>query len=245
MYVYIYIYICIFFFVACCRSPRSSNLRPRPLGIEASIGIKQSTSLFIENLVMDMLAMSALPATEPAWEETEGRYELQESPALELQELPALDAEEPTPPAPDLPTIFNKLFGKKMPTGEIGTADQREALADEIQNLMNSAGTQVAMMGDERKDQGIEDQGIGERERMLKEALELQGKFDMQKSKIGRMWKQHLKRLPELKEKYDAAGKDYTKQRAIRAAWNQEEWKVEKVALRNHGRQIPSSTGNP
>ena len=242
---YVYIYICIFFFVACCRSPRSSNLRPRPLGIEASIGIKQSTSLFIENLVMDMLAMSALPATE---EGTEGPAATKE-PVLELQELPALDAEEPTPPAEevtlDLQTIFNKLFGKKMPTGEIGTADQREALADEIQNLMNSAGTQVAMMGGEREGKGIEDQGIGERERMLKEALELQGKFDMQKSKIGRMWKQHLKRFPELKEKYDAAGKDYTKQRAIRAAWNQEEWKVEKVALRNHGRQIPSSTGNP
>ena len=183
--------------------------------------------------------MSALPATEP----TEGPAATKE-PVLEPQELQALDAEEPTPLAEELPqdlqTIFNRLFGKKMPNGEIGTADQREALADEIQNLMNSAGTQVAMMGGER-----EGQGIGEKEMMLQEALELQGKFDMQKSKIGRMWKQHLAKFPELKAKYAAAGKDYTKQRAIRAAWNQEEWKSEKVALRNHGRQIPSSTGNP
>ena len=129
--------------------------------------------------------------------------------------------------------IFNQLFGKKLPARELQSEEDMKQLAFDMQAMMNSEGDQIAKMA-----QGAEsNRNEGENESILREPLHLQGKFDLQKGKVAYLWKRHLRQNPESREKYAGAGKDYEKKREIPAQWNQDEWKLTKVALTNHGRQ--------
>ena len=124
-------------------------------------------------------------------------------------------------------------LGKKLPARELQSEEDMKQLAFDMQAMMNSEGDQIAKMA-----QGAEsNRNEGENESILREPLHLQGKFDLQKGKVAYLWKRHLRQNPESREKYAGAGKDYEKKREIPAQWNQDEWKLTKVALTNHGRQ--------
>lgn len=67
-----------------------------------------------------------------------------------------------------------------------------------------------------------------EEEMFLESAAELGGKFDLQRSSIGKRWSRSLQRDPGLKEAYAACGRSYNAQRAFRQKWVDDALAVEK-----------------
>jgi len=139
-----------------------------------------------------------------------------------------------------LNTIFNTLFGKQLPMRACKNAEELKDLTFEIQKVLNASAKDITKLGEESaKKSAVEKDSLDKEsaaEKAHKEGVALQGKFDLQKSSIGRMWKRHLKENGTLKTQYEAIGKSYEKQREFRAKWNETEYKLCKVPLTNHGR---------
>ena len=115
----------------------------------------------------------------------------------------------------DLQAVFNKLYGKLLPSGKAG--ESLDNLIAKMQQGLDACGGALTQVD-------LPQSPIPRLEAAFKEAVDKGGKFATRNTAIGREWTKYLKKNPQKKVEYEAAGRCYETQNKIRAKWCQTEY---------------------
>ena len=111
-------------------------------------------------------------------------------------------------------TSWTRELFDALAIAELNPAQFGENVEELIGKAINSFATKKPKNSGELNDETVP----SELEKLLQSAA-TEGKFDM-RQRIGQLWARELKSDPELKKKYQEAGKNYEAQRSFRTAWS-------------------------
>ena len=171
------------------------------------------------DFIEDMLAeMSSSAEVDQALESLDSFESLSPSKRQATEDAGTTDGGEPMKAPGDLQKVFNKLYGKSLPSGKAG--ETLESLIANMQKSLNTCAGDITHVDAPPKPQGK----ISRLELAYKAAVEDGGKFSTRNTAVGRQWAKYLKANPIVSAQYNAPGTTHETHGKIRKKWVQEEY---------------------